>query len=97
MTGDEESVAGLIARLHEELSATAELPLEAAANRWLGEAEAVVADLDRGDPDRETVARRVRTVRDLLEEVDGTGREEGDARVARARELAAAVSARVDG
>lgn len=76
--------------LHEHLAATAELPLETSANRWLGEAEAVAADaLAIDDP---AVAReRVAKVRELLSNVDGTGSEAADQHVRRARELAAGI------
>ncbi|MFC6943206.1 hypothetical protein ACFQE8_25165 [Salinirubellus sp. GCM10025818] len=75
-------------RLHEHLAATAELPLDREATRWVAEAEAVAGDCL--DIDSETVRRRrVGHVRDLLSNVDATGHPEGDEHVETARELAA--------
>jgi hypothetical protein len=74
-------------RLHEHLAATAELPLDREATRWVAEAEAVAGDCL--DIDSETVRRRrVGHVRDLLSNVDATGHPEGDDHVAAALELA---------
>jgi len=78
----------LLGDLHAALAATAELPVERDAARWIGEAEAVAADLAESDLPASTVAERVGHVRDLLAEVDGTGHPEADDRVQRARELA---------
>ena len=72
-----------------ELQATAELPVERSAARWIGEAEAVATDLTQGDPDPETVARRVGHVLELLGNVDDTGHPDADGHVAAARSLAA--------
>ncbi|QLD87244.1 hypothetical protein HWV23_16450 [Natronomonas halophila] len=74
-------------RLHEHLSATAELPVERTASRLLGEAEAVAGDLRTADPDVQ--AERAAVVLELLEEVEETGNEEADEHVERARSLAA--------
>lgn len=74
-------------RLYEELAATAELPVERHASRVLGEAEAVADDLQDCGPD--VRRERASVVVDLLEEIDGTGHEGADERVARARALAA--------
>jgi len=74
-----------------ELEATQELPVERTAARWIGEAEAVATDLTRGDPDPETVSRRVGHVLELLENVDDTGHPAADDHVAAARSLAAEV------
>lgn len=77
--------------LHDRLEATADLPLETRANRWLGEAEAVAADALRAAEDDAPAAaidRRVRQVQELLEHVEGTGNEDADEHVAAARALA---------
>jgi len=71
-----------------ELQATEELPVERSAARWIGEAEAVATDLTRGDPDPETVARRVGHVLELLENVDDTGHPAADDHVAAAKSIA---------
>lgn len=73
-------------RLYRELAATAELPVERRASRLLGEAEAVADDLRDCGP---AVRReRAAVVLELLEEVDSTGHEEADERVANARAIA---------
>lgn len=77
-------------RLYETLAATAELPVERHASRVLGEAEAVADDLRDCGPD--VRRQRASVVVDLLEEIDGTGHEEADERVAKARTLAAELS-----
>jgi uncharacterized membrane protein YccC len=79
----------LLADLAAKLEATAQLPVERTAARWLGEAQAVATDLTRGDPDAETVARRVGHVVDLLDNVEDTGHPEADDHVAAAKRLAA--------
>lgn len=74
-----------LARLHHHLEATGELPIDRETNRWLGEAETVAGDVATSDLDRETVARRVAKVQELLEEVDETGHEEADQHLAAAK------------
>ncbi|MDS0293897.1 hypothetical protein [Halogeometricum luteum] len=78
--------------LHEHLAATAERPVERTASAHLGEAEAVAGDVAE-DPDvsPSVVRSRVETVADLLSHVDGTGDDEADDHVERARELAGEV------
>jgi hypothetical protein len=73
--------------LHDHLAATAELPVERAASRLLGEAEAVAEDLRDADP--EVQAERAAVVVELLAKIDETGHPEADEHVERARELAA--------
>lgn len=77
--------------LHDHLAATAELPMERAATRWVAEAEAVAEDCLAVD-DPAVVRERVGHVRDLLANVESTGHEEADERVAAAYELAAALT-----
>jgi hypothetical protein len=79
----------LLADLHDHLAATAELPIDRDANRWIGEAEAVAADLATNDLSPETVEERVGHVRDLLTEVEATEHPEADDHVAAARDIAA--------
>jgi len=78
----------LLADLVAELEATAELPVERSAARWIGEAEAVAADIARGDPDTETVERRVGHVRELLGHVETSGHPEADEHVETADAIA---------
>lgn len=84
MTGDDTDD---LATLHDHLAATAELPVERAASRWLGEAEALAADLRESDLSEEVVTDRLATIQELLDEVDGTGDEAADDHVDRTREI----------
>ena len=77
--------------LYECLAATGELPVDRTASRWLGEAEAVAADV-RDVDDPTVVADRAGTVAELLAEIETTGHPEADEYVRRARELAAELS-----
>ncbi|APW98662.1 hypothetical protein CHINAEXTREME_13125 [Halobiforma lacisalsi AJ5] len=74
------NAADPVVELARHLEATGELPLERSASRVLGEAEAVASDAAAGDLDAETVRERVRTVRDLLGELDLDGIEHDEAR-----------------
>ncbi|WP_232685943.1 hypothetical protein [Halobacterium zhouii] len=86
--GDADVPGEWLRELHDHLAATAELPVETAASRYLGEAEAVVADaLGEETPD-DVVERRVEQARKLLGHVDGTGDETADQHVAAAKRLA---------
>ncbi|WP_336037928.1 hypothetical protein [Halobacterium yunchengense] len=73
--------------LHGHLEATGERPVETTASRYLGEAEAVVADaLAPGTPES-VVRERVAQARDLLSHVEGTGDQTADEHVDAARVL----------
>ena len=76
---------GLVAKLHEQLEATGERPVDREASRWLGEAEAVAADAVYAPSG--AVETRLKQVEHLLDEVDGTGDPTADKHVERAREL----------
>ncbi|NUC71905.1 hypothetical protein HTZ84_06210 [Haloterrigena sp. SYSU A558-1] len=76
-----------LAELHYHLEATAELPIDRTANRWLGEAEAVAADVATSDLDRTTVLERVEKIQHLLAEVDETGHEGADDHLEAAKEV----------
>jgi len=58
--------------LHEHLAATGERPVERTASRWLGEAEAVAADIAEGDLSEDVLAERLATVDHILSHVDRT-------------------------
>lgn len=77
----------LIESLHAELAATAELPIDRDAGRWIGEAEAVAEDLVGAAASEAVVDKRVGHVRDLLAEVEDTGNEEADEHVDEAERL----------
>jgi hypothetical protein len=87
----------LLGDLHDHLAATASLPVDPTANRWLGEAEAVSADLVALEADEGTVARRVGHVSMLLEETGDTGSRAAEEHVEAARELVERIEARVEG
>jgi len=78
----------LLASLHDHLEATEELPLDESANRLLGEAQALAADVADGSASEAVAKERVEDIADLLAEVDGTGHDEGDEHVAAARRAA---------
>jgi hypothetical protein len=77
-----------VERLHAELEATEELPVDRTASRWIGEAQAVAADAARGGLADDVVRERVGHVVELLGHVDETGDETADEHVRVARELA---------
>jgi hypothetical protein len=93
---DSDDLSTLVADLHAELEATAELPVEARASQWLGEAEAVAGDAVGAEVPEEVIAKRVGQVRMLLSNVEETGSEAADRRVATARELAEEIESRLD-
>ncbi|MEF8827837.1 MAG: hypothetical protein V5A49_02315 [Haloarcula sp.] len=73
--------------LHEHLAETGERPVERTASRWLGEAEAVTADIAEGELSDDVLAERLATVDHILSHVDGTGDGVADDHVAAAREI----------
>lgn len=77
--------------LHDHLEATGELPVETSASRYLGEAEAVVADALKPGTSQAVVAARVEQARDLLSNVEDTGDEAAEEHVAAARDCCAAI------
>jgi len=72
--------------LYEHLAATGERPVERTASRWLGEAEAVAADIAEGDISADVLAERLATVDHILSQVAGTGDAVADDHVEAARE-----------
>ncbi|WP_331235426.1 hypothetical protein [Natronorarus salvus] len=79
-----------VAELLSHLEATEELPLREEANRWIGEAEAVAADLV--DAPDDVVGRRIEHVSELLSHVEETGHPAADEHVVDARALAERLS-----
>jgi hypothetical protein len=73
--------------LYEHLAATGERPVERTASRWLGEAEAVAADLAEGDLSEDALPERLATVDHVLSHVDGTGDAVADDHVQAARDI----------
>jgi len=89
---DETTTDERIAALHEHLLATEELPIDHRANRWLGEAEAVAADLRYNDATADVVRERAGHVVHLLENVADTGSEAADEHAAAALEIAGSLA-----
>jgi hypothetical protein len=89
----DEATAERVATLYDHLAATDSPPIAPRANQWLGEAEAVVADLHHNDATSAVVRDRAAHVVHLLENVDDTGSDDADdhvtAALALARELTA--------
>ena len=77
--------------LHDHLAATGELPVKTPASRYLGEAEAVIADALQSDTPEGAVEQRVEQARELLGHVAETGDEQADEHVAAAKRLARAL------
>jgi len=71
--------------LHDHLAATAERPIERTPSRWLGEAEAVAADLVDSDLSQSVRRERVETIEHILSNVDETGDPVADDHVSMAR------------
>jgi len=79
-------VTDLVATLHSHLEATAERPVAPKESRWLGEAEAIAADLRYAeDVAPATVRERTEKIARLLSEVEDTGDDDADEHVEAAR------------
>ena len=89
---ESETLAERVERLHAELEATEELPVDRTASRWVGEAQAVAADAAGGDLAADVGRERVGHVADRLGHGEGTGDETADEHVAVARELAVEIA-----
>jgi hypothetical protein len=85
---DETERGDVVVALHEALAATAERPVERTASRWLGEAEAIAADLVDAPDDPELIRDRAAHIVSLLENVDDTGDGTANDRVETAKALA---------
>jgi len=77
-----------VVELHEHLAATAELPIERTANRWIGEAEAVAADLVEAPNDADLIRKRATHIVSLLDEVGDIDNPVANKHVAAAARLA---------
>lgn len=78
----------VVVELHDHLAATAELPIERTANRWIGEAQAVAADLVDAPNDPELIRKRAAHIAALLDEVEDTDNPTANEHVATAAQLA---------
>jgi hypothetical protein len=84
---NEQELADGVERVHDHLAATQERPVERTASRWIGEAEAVAADLVHGDVTRAVVRKRLGHVQELLANVSTTADETADEHVVEAKRL----------
>ncbi|AUG48192.1 hypothetical protein BVU17_11905 [Haloarcula taiwanensis] len=73
--------------LHRHLAETGERPVERTASRWLGEAEAVAADIAAGELSEDVLAERLITVDHILSHVESTADAVADDHVDAAREI----------
>ncbi|AUX10031.1 hypothetical protein AArcSl_2409 [Halalkaliarchaeum desulfuricum] len=73
--------------LHERLRSVLELPIERDASNWVAEADALVGDLVDREASPTVRRKRLTQVRELLEEVEGTGHERADEHVDAAKRL----------
>lgn len=87
----------LTREVSERLEATADRPIKPEANRWLGEAEAVAADVAGAEVSDDVLAERMAHVSELLAHVESTGDEVADEHVTVAKELADDICRRLDG
>lgn len=87
----------LVSELEDHLVATEQLPVARRANRWLGEAHAVVTDVSGGDAPTSAIETRIGQARRLLKQVGETQSPEADEHVEAALELTAAILARLEG
>lgn len=94
MSGDDRR--DRVERLHGHLEATLELPVERGASRWIGEAEAIAADLVAREADPDVRRERLSHVRELLANVDGTEHPAADEHVAAAEGIVADLLEDVD-
>lgn len=92
----EDSVESRVEALHGHLEATLELPVERGASRWVGEAEAITADLVHGSVAPDVRHQRLSHVRELLANVEGTEHPAADEHVAAAGRIVADLLDEVD-
>ena len=86
----------LVSELEAHLVATERLPVDRRANRWLGEAQAVVTDVTGGDASTSAIETRIGQARRLLTQVGDTKSPEADEHVEAALELTATIQARLE-
>lgn len=94
---DTDDVHDRAATVRDHLEATETLPLDPAANRWIGEAHAVAADAADPGVSPGVVRRRMREVVSLLDRVESAGHPDADDRVAAARDAARGLAGEGEG
>jgi len=90
----ERDLESAVGQLSAHLVATRERPIERTASRWIGEADAIAADLvepDAATLDADVIHRRVGHVADLLSNVEETGDATANEHVDAARNLATSI------
>ena len=83
-----------VRQLSKHLAATRECPIERTAGRWIGEADAIAADLvgpEIAALDPTVIQRRVGHVAELLSNVEETGDSTANEHVDAARDLATSI------
>lgn len=85
-----------VRELHAHLEATEELPIDPRTNRWIGEAQAVTADVVDADLPEAVVRERIGEVERLLAHVDDLDGEAAD-RIESARTIAREIASGSDG
>ncbi|MFT4957473.1 MAG: hypothetical protein ACI9EZ_000788 [Halobacteriales archaeon] len=70
MTPDNNGYREPIRQLHDHLAAVQERPVDRMANRWIGEAESVVADIVGEDLEHHVFQKRLSHVEELLDHVE---------------------------
>jgi hypothetical protein len=78
----------LVDDLHAHLKATEELDIDHRANRWLGEAESVVADITGEDVPDQVIEKRVAQSEELLRNIDETENQEAEEHISAALSIA---------
>ncbi|MDJ1434430.1 hypothetical protein [Halostagnicola sp. A-GB9-2] len=81
------SIESQVTALYDHLEATASLPIDRQANRWLGEAEAVAEDAITPGLEKRVIETRVRQVQRLLEEAETPNNEEATAHLEAAKQI----------
>ena len=84
----EEDVRALAHEMYTNLKATAERPLPATANRWLGEAQAAAGDATGEDVPLSVIKKRAGQVEELLAHVEETGDDVAEGHIEAAKEAA---------
>lgn len=84
----------LVDDLHAHLKATEDLDIDTKANRWIGEAEAVAADIVGNDVPEQVIGKRVAQIEELLRNIDGTENEEANEHIDIALEIAESIEER---
>lgn len=89
------NIDDLIMDLRSHLEATEELAIRTKANRWLGEAHAVAADLAEAQPSIQTIEKRVNQIEHLLRQIEETENEEADEHIRASLEIAKKIKNRL--